>query len=190
MGAACTSVAWMCKTSNTSLNTPTNSATLENVPSAASSWTFAGLTRPACVADVYDGDTVHIVTRRSKEEPYAKYTLRLLGVDAPELRPGLSLRDRALHIDAAQHARRCLAQVVLHKQVEVEFMPEEKFGRLLGTVYVHTASGRRNVNEWLVAAGLAKRYNGSGARAQWSATDLARVLAVPCTSGPAARAQW
>ena len=45
---------------------------------------FKNMTIPCRVIGVVDGDTLHVVTRASPGEPWAKYTVRLVGVDTPE----------------------------------------------------------------------------------------------------------
>ena len=54
------------------------------------------------VIEVYDGDTVTIITRLHETEPYAKYKLRLYGIDAPEMKPKKIIPNRELHIKCAK----------------------------------------------------------------------------------------
>ena len=45
------------------------------------------------------------MTKLNKDEPYYQYQLRLAGLDAPELKPALSIPYRELHVLAGQRVR-------------------------------------------------------------------------------------
>lgn len=138
-------------------------------------WTFAGLTRAALVRSVYDGDTIVITTTRSDTDAPAVFRLRLYGIDAPELKPALTTPHRAEHMLAAKHVRDVVsAMLPVDALVHVNFEPEDKYGRLLGTV----TAGSCNVNAWLVANGAAQAYYGKGPRSPWTLSELTRVMQV------------
>lgn len=89
-----------------------------------------------CVA-VYDGDTITLMVGEKKEK------IRLLGIDAPEMKQapwGIRSRDFARGL-------------VLNKSVRVEtdVQPRDRYGRLLGYVYV----GDTFINRELVRQGHA-----------------------------------
>jgi endonuclease YncB( thermonuclease family) len=85
---------------------------------------------------VYDGDTINIVTRLGRWEKFYEYSLRIAGIDAPEVRPALATEHRDLHQAAGFAARDRLAQLIpVNSYIHVKFEKEEKYGRLLGTVW-------------------------------------------------------
>jgi micrococcal nuclease len=104
----------------------------------------------ARVTDVIDGDTVRadidlgFSTWRNGE------SLRLWGIDAPELR---RREERA----RAERARAALAERVLGRELIVCTIEDRRgsFNRYLAVLY--TPAGE-NINEWLLAAGHAVPY--------------------------------
>jgi endonuclease YncB( thermonuclease family) len=88
------------------------------------------------VTKVYDGDTINIITRLGRWEKYYEYSLRIAGIDAPEVRPQLTTEHRELHKAAGYAVRDRLAQLIpVNSYVYVAFYKEEKYGRLLGSVW-------------------------------------------------------
>ena len=67
--------------------------------------TFKNVTRLVRLVDIYDGDTFKVITRLSSKEPTYEYSLRLAGIDAPEMKPLLTDPDRDLHKRAAINVR-------------------------------------------------------------------------------------
>lgn len=128
--------------------------------------TFHNATRLVYVVSVYDGDTITIRTNLTNAEPLYEYPLRLYGIDAPELKPLLRLPNRAAHIAAAQQARDALKDQVENQVCLVEFTKEEKYGRLLGTLWTLELfwphSKKLNVNQWMLEQGYARPYTGQG----------------------------
>jgi len=97
---------------------------------------FRGVLQLARVERVYDGDTINVLTALDNREPYYEYSLRILGIDAPELTPPRRMRYRELHVEAAKVARDRLRVLIPEKSIIcVDYKPEEKYGRLLGAVY-------------------------------------------------------
>ena len=97
---------------------------------------FRGALRLARVERVYDGDTINVLTALDNREPYYEYSLRILGIDAPELTPPRRMEHRELHVEAAKVARDRLRVLIPPKSIIcVEYKPEEKYGRLLGAIY-------------------------------------------------------
>jgi micrococcal nuclease len=105
------------------------------------------------VLDVYDGDTIRVeidfgfgITWRGHDAKGVK--IRLYGIDTPELRgeereQGLISRDR-------------LREEILGKNVVLKTIKDKtgKYGRYLGIIIKENGT---NINEWLVAEGLAER---------------------------------
>jgi endonuclease YncB( thermonuclease family) len=124
--------------------------------------TFAGCTRYARVISVYDGDTITVATRLHRSEPFCRYSVRLAGVDTPEVRTA-----DALHKDAGLAVRdRLRALLPSGTVIIVDFDSEDKYGRLLGTAHTVVGGwvrGRRrgtNVSRWLLDHGFALPYDG------------------------------
>jgi endonuclease YncB( thermonuclease family) len=90
------------------------------------------------VVKVTDGDTVTVLTSNNKQEK-----VRLDGIDAPEKGQ-----------DFAEKSKQYLSSLVAGKSVRVEYKSKDRYGRILGTVYV----GNLNVNEAMVREGLAWQY--------------------------------
>ena len=66
-------------------------------------FTFEGRLVQALVTDIYDGDTVTIVFFNGNEP--VKYSFRMLGYDAPEVKPKKITENYDLHKRAGQVAR-------------------------------------------------------------------------------------
>lgn len=109
-------------------------------------WTFAGKTKKAKVIDVYDGDTITIAMWIGLQR--FSFKLRLYGIDTPEI--------RSPDKEKAIIARDYLKNIILHKKIKINFYKEEKYGRLLGTVFYNNI----NINDHLIEKGYAKKYFG------------------------------
>jgi endonuclease YncB( thermonuclease family) len=101
------------------------------------------------VTRVIDGDTL-VVTKGS-----VKLTIRLVGIDAPEVshkkyEPGQPF---------SQQSTKHLAGFVLNEQVTVKSFGNDRYGRILGEVFLNG----KNVNLELIKAGLAEVYRGTPA---------------------------
>lgn len=106
------------------------------VPAAAETWR------------VIDGDTII----------HEGQTIRIMGLDAPELHP----RCTAEAVMAAQ-ARARLAEL-LAEGFTVEPHGQDRYGRVLAVV--RTARGL-DVAHVMISEGLARRYDGRGPRQPW-----------------------
>lgn len=104
----------------------------------------------AKIVKVYDGDTVHAVFN-----PFGtglcKFSVRLNGVDTPELRTS----DPQEKIAAVQ-ARDVLSELILNKIVKLNCSGFDKYGRLLATIYCDNQC----INNKLIYDGLANKYDG------------------------------
>jgi len=113
-------------------------------------WTFIGQTRKAKVIEIYDGDSCTIAMWVGFQR--YSFKLRLFGIDTPELRT-----KNAAEKEAGYKAKEYLVGLILGKKVKIVFADkEEKFGRLLGTIYLNG----KNINQMMVTAGHAKEYFG------------------------------
>lgn len=131
--------------------------------------TFKGLTRLVRLVEIYDGDTFKIITRLCPQEPLFQYSLRLSGIDAPEIKPKANTPDLNIHKKAGIAVRDKLRQLYpIGTIFIVDFEEEDKYGRLLGTVWTVTKSpfglgpARKydNVCQLILNNGWAMPYNG------------------------------
>lgn len=110
------------------------------------------------IIDVYDGDTVDILFYMQSELRHNK--MRLYGIDTPELKPLKSISNREDIIQKAHSAKSYLQSIVLDKIVYVRFVNEEKYGRLMGHIYLSKEQQKISVNQMLVDSGHAVQYFG------------------------------
>jgi endonuclease YncB( thermonuclease family) len=101
-------------------------ATLQNTPR----YTIKGQVFAKCVK-VYDGDTITVATRFNNIEPIQLYSVRLLGVDTAELK-SKNLDEKKF----AKYTRDFVAGIILNNIVKLDISKLEKYGRLLGEVYI------------------------------------------------------
>ena len=106
----------------------------------------------AKVIDVYDGDTVTLVFRFGSK--IWKDKCRLAGVDTAEIRT----RDEDERVRGLE-ARDWLRAQVLNKKVWVECGKWDKYGRLLGTIFL-SGDFQQSVNQELINHGFAVPYFG------------------------------
>ena len=110
---------------------------------------------PAKVTSVYDADTCSVVFYL--EGKLVQFSIRLLGIDTPEMRPSMKKPNRDLEKKAAKRSRNRLIQLVTNVDMDVDSQygkkkcqtlidkntkiillhcgPFDKYGRLLGTLY-------------------------------------------------------
>jgi endonuclease YncB( thermonuclease family) len=115
--------------------------------------TFIPPVTTGTVIKVYDGDTFTIAARIFDQPQLYKFTVRLNGIDAPELKT-----DNVNEKQAAIKAREALVSLILNKEVVLKNVKHEKYGRLLADVYVK--SSMTNVSSWLLRKKLVVPYDG------------------------------
>lgn len=146
--------------------------------------TFKDEMRLVKVINVYDGDTITIVTKLDTNENYRSYKFRLHGLDTPEIKPRKNIEDRDLHIAAAKAVKKALENRVLNRVVFVKFMEEEKFGRLMG--YLHDVQeencipqmlspAEQSINDWLIAEKLALPFTGATKKTEFTCDQLTAI---------------
>lgn len=140
--------------------------------------TFAGQCRYARIIGVYDGDTITVLTKLDKNEKFREYSVRILGVDTPEIRTtdplhkqaGLAVRDRLCEL------------LPVGSMVMIDFFPEDKYGRLLGNVYVvrrglwYNKRGT-NIADWLINHQLGLPYDG-GKKTEFTCAFLESIVSI------------
>ena len=104
------------------------------------------------VIKVYDGDTITIVAKLPyKESPLYKFSVRLNGIDCPEIK-GIDEDEKRY----AQIAKAELSKLILNKHVTLRNLKTEKYGRILADVYLDDL----HLNAYMVDHELAVVYDG------------------------------
>ena len=103
------------------------------------------------VIKVYDGDTITILGRVKNNSRLYKFSVRLNGIDCPEMRTK-DLKEKFV----ATKARDFVAELTLQKIVTLKDVGLDKYGRLLAHVYI----GKRCINNELIERHLAVQYDG------------------------------
>tara|TARA_A100001015_G_C14970101_1_gene704720 strand:- start:1007 stop:1441 length:435 start_codon:yes stop_codon:yes gene_type:complete len=110
------------------------------------------------VVDVYDGDTVTIVLYNKLG--FEKHKLRMYGYDSPEIKPKLDKENREEEIEKAKLAKQCMIDLVLDKIVSFESMGYDKYGRLLGKLFLTNYCSNSEVNQYMIDHGHGYPYFG------------------------------
>jgi micrococcal nuclease len=117
------------------------------------------------VSRVVDGDTIIV------KKGDIKLTIRLVGIDAPEISHGKHEPGQPFSQQSTKH----LAGLVLNKPVDIKSHGPDRYGRTLGEVFLDG----NNINLEMVKSGLAEVYRGTPAKGQnmepyWKAEEEAR----------------
>ena len=142
--------------------TPSNNPALNPLKSQTNSPTksipFIPPITEGQVINVYDGDTITIVSKLPYDaSPLYRFQVRLAGIDCAEIK-GKTEREREL----AQEAKCALQKLILNKVVVLKNLKTEKYGRVLADVYL----GDLHVNQWLLDNKYAVQYAG-GTKTNW-----------------------
>jgi micrococcal nuclease len=121
---------------------------------------------------VINGDTLKV------EGDQGKFTVRLVGIDAPTISDRENEAGQPFHKSATNH----LAGLVQHKTVYIKFYGSDEAGRMLGEVFVRD----RNVNIEMVKDGLAEVYRGESV----PGLDLERYWQAEQEAIAAKRGMW
>jgi endonuclease YncB( thermonuclease family) len=108
------------------------------------------------VIKVYDGDTITIAAKMpyKTSSPVFRFSVRLYGIDAPEMKgKGISEQDKK----CAQEAQQFVSDLILNKYVTLKNVQSEKYGRILADVYI----GEIHLNELLLKERYAVPYSGT-----------------------------
>ena len=114
---------------------------------------------PDQIVEVYDGDTFKIDLPSQHPLFGDDISVRVLGIDTPELR-GTSDEVKALAYKAKNRAQELLSDA---KTIELKNPQRDKYFRILAEVRIDGES----LGEMLKSEGLAKDYDGEGARPEW-----------------------
>jgi len=110
------------------------------------------------VVDVYDGDTVTIILINRGQ--FEKYKLRMYGYDSPEMKPLKSITNREEIKNKAKIAKDFLSILVLNKICEFKSMGNDKYGRLLGNLYIKINDNNICINELMIKTNHGYPYTG------------------------------
>ncbi len=89
-----------------------------------------------------------------------KFKIRMDGYDSPEMKPPLSQVNRDKEIKEANKAKAELEKLVLNKVIDLECGKWDKYGRLLGKIYVNINNKKVYVNEYMIKNGFGYPYDG------------------------------
>lgn len=104
------------------------------------------------VIKVYDGDTITISSTLSRcSNIYYKFSVRLRGIDTPEMKTH-NEDEKA----AAKIAQKALSDKILHKNVTLKDIKYDKYGRLLADVY----HNNKCLNNWMLEKKYGVPYDG------------------------------
>jgi micrococcal nuclease len=112
---------------------------------------------------VYDGDTVHIIFKMPNGSECYKWVIRLMGIDTPEMKSKNTNEKKK-----ATEAREYLRGLILNKLIIVECLEFDKYGRLLGNLFLEGDSV--SLSQKMITAGFAKAYDG-GHKDSWAELD-------------------
>uniref|UniRef100_A0A6C0HRM7 TNase-like domain-containing protein n=1 Tax=viral metagenome TaxID=1070528 RepID=A0A6C0HRM7_9ZZZZ len=104
------------------------------------------------VIKVYDGDTITVASKLPYDSsPVYRFSVRLNGIDTPEIK---SKNEEAKTL--AKKARDELTKLIINKEVTLENVQTEKYGRVLADVHCEGV----HLNEWMVEKRFAVKYDG------------------------------
>ena len=103
------------------------------------------------VVKVYDGDTITVASKILGSKKIYRFSVRLNGIDAPEIKGKTQEEKNAAIISRDVLREKILGEIVLLKDVKTE-----KYGRLLAIVYLNNI----NMNEWMLTNNYAIPYDG------------------------------
>lgn len=151
---------------------------LKCVDKDISCFSLEGREIKAKITNVYDADTCRAVFYLA--DKLVKYTIRLKGIDTPEIRPRKTVEFREQEIKAAKKSRNRFIQLCTDQSIEIEkeYKKKEiqnlidnnkkivilkchefdKYGRLLATIYEDT--NKNSFNQTLIDEGYAYAYDG------------------------------
>lgn len=117
----------------------------------------------ADITEVYDGDTMYITEKSCPPVFCTHIGVRLNGIDTPEMHGACQLEK-----DKALKAKQYLANAIKQGSVvELRNTTREKYGRLLGDLYIDG----QPIGDQMVANGLAVSYHGEKKVTDWCKTN-------------------
>ena len=145
----------------------------ENIDKNIESFSLQGRMEYGKCVDVYDGDTIKMVFPLHNK--LYKWSVRLSGIDTPELRTRNKLEKLY-----GYKVRKYLRKKILNKILYIECDDFDKYGRLLGYIYLNedqqkggsledniNYDRKESINQWLIDNDYAFSYDG-GTKKDWS----------------------
>ena len=126
---------------------------LSQMSTKINKFSLNGYTTFAKCVHVYDGDTIHVVFRMPNSNECYKWIIRMIGIDTPEMK-SKNTNEKQLAIKA----RDFLRSLILDKIIMVECLDFDKYGRLLGNLYVE--GNETTISNQMIEKGYAKAYDG------------------------------
>lgn len=130
---------------------------LETQTDAIPFFSFNNQTYKAKVVSCHDGDSICVIFYFDGK--FQKFKIRLYGIDAPEMKPLLSNKNRNIIIRKAEKTKARLEELVLNKCVYVHCMDFDKYGRILANITLEH-NNKKTINDILVEENLAVPYFG------------------------------
>ena len=132
---------------------------------------------PARVYNVIDGDSIKVLYRYGKK--FHKISIRVNGVDTPEVRKGSDLEK-----EAGAVVGKIVRDLTLDKLVIVKFIEWDKYGgRVVSDVYLPDT--QQSLCDYLVENKLGHPYTGKVKKTPWVDEELRYIIDYPTPSTPA-----
>ena len=104
------------------------------------------------VIKVYDGDTITVASKLPyKKSPLYRWSVRIRGIDCPEMKT----KNMEEH-EIAKLAQETLQKMILNKEVKLENVTNDKYGRVLADVKY----GKKDIGQFMITRRLALPYYG------------------------------
>jgi len=140
--------------------TPEQLEILKTTTESISKFSLCGEKHLCKIVDVYDGDSVKAVFYTSNK--LHKWSVRLKGINTPEMRPLRKLENRLEIIEKAKQSRDHLKEIFEKNDNLVYILCDDfgKYGRLLGTFFIEDDKNDFNssINYNMILDGYAKVY--------------------------------
>ena len=131
------------------------------------------------VVNVHDGDTISIVFYLNGVP--MKTHFRMLGYDAPEIKPIKTIENYDLHKKAGIVVQQIIEKKLLGNIFWIKFCKEEKYGRTMGEIYelCDNADSEKSINKWMIDNKCGKKYDG-GKKEIFNKEELEHIIAKFC----------
>jgi endonuclease YncB( thermonuclease family) len=126
--------------------------------------------------EVVDGDTIRAVLDLGYS-CYKNVTIRLVGIDTPELKSRNPLEQEAAKMSKQVISR--LLELAWDGQIDLESESVDVYGRPLGKIFLHKFNC--DLAKTLINLKAARYYTGSNARNPWGNDDL-KILNENCSN--------
>lgn len=131
----------------TQVNVEYNNATFKNVPK------YLPDIRYGKVVKVYDGDTITVVAQPYVDSSLYKFSIRLFGIDTPELRSKNENEKKA-----AIFVQKYLEDLIFNKFIIIDVLSQDKYGRILANIYLDNCD--TDISSLLLSKKYGLPYNG------------------------------